>query len=110
MESRRNYLGKREEDIAKLRKRQIQAEEEMFGQSGELLSPEERERMLTERVLFEEAIKIKEQRGQDVTDTYVMPDMYDDDEERRKGKSGQELRTDLLTNNRYDEGPKKRTT
>ena len=108
VESRRAYLEKREEDIAKLRRRQFEAEEEMFGSTGELLSREERERMITERRLFEEALKIKEQRGQETSDVYMMPDVYDEDEERRNRKTGQELRTELLTNNRYREGPKNR--
>ena len=108
VESRRAYLEKREEDIAKLRRRQFEAEEEMFGSTGELLSQEERERMITERRLFEEALKIKEQRGQETSDVYMMPDVYDEDEERRNRKTGQELRTELLTNNRYREGPKNR--
>ena len=106
IESRRAYLNKREEDIAKLRKRQFEAEEEMFGAAGELVSPEERARMAVERQLYQEALRIKEQRGQESTDTYMMPDVYDEDEERKNKKSGQEMRTELLTNNRYREGPR----
>ena len=101
VESRRAYLKKREEDIAKLRKRQFQSEEEMFGAAGELLSPEERERMLVERELYEEALRIKAQRGESAADTYMMPDTYDEDFERRSKKSAHDKRTELLTSNRY---------
>lgn len=106
VESRRAYLEKREEDIAKLRKLQFHAEEEMFGSTGELLSPEERTKMQIERQLFEEAVRIKEKRGEESNDAYMMPDVYDEDEERRSRKTGQELRTELLTNNRYREVPR----
>ena len=78
----------------------------MFGQDGASLSPEERERMLSERRLYDEAVKIKEQRGLESTDTYLMPDLYDEDEERKHNKSGQDKRTELLTQNRYQEGPR----
>ena len=106
IESRRAYLQKREEDIAKLRKRQFQAEDEMFGAAGELLSASERDRMAKERELYEEALRIKESRGQEPSDMYVMPDTYDDDQEKKGRKTGQELRAELLTNNRYSEGPR----
>ena len=75
----------------------------MFGAAGELLSAEERARMQAERELFLEAQKIREQRGEDGTDTYLMPDLYDEDEERKSQKTGQERRIELLTNNRYRE-------
>ena len=81
VESRRAYLDKRADDVVKLRKRQFQAEEEMFGAAGEMLNEEERRKMIIERKLYEEALRIKEQRDQDGTDTYVMPDVYDDEEE-----------------------------
>ena len=110
IESRRAYLKKREEDIAKLRRRQFQAEEDMFGAAGEHLSAEERNRMMLDRALYEEAMKIKEKRGDDSTGAYMMPDAYDEDEERRKQKSGQEMRTELVTNNRYREGPRVKLT
>ena len=103
IESRRAYLEKREDDISKLRRRQFEAEEEMFGAAGEHLSPEELERMRVERALFSEAQKIRDQRMDESTETYLMPDLYDEDEERRNGKSGQEKRIELLTNNRYKE-------
>ena len=106
VESRRAYLQKREEDIAKLRKRQFQAEDEVFGAAGELLDPAERQQRERERALFEEALRIKESRGQEALDMYVMPDTYDDDQEKKTRKTGQQLRTELLTNNRYSEGPR----
>ena len=107
IESRRAYLKKREEDISKLRKRQFETEEEMFGEAGELLSPEERARMLAERQLYEAAQRIKEQRTDESTDTYMMPDVYDEAEERKNKKSAYDQRTDLLTNNRYVEKPRR---
>jgi pre-mRNA-splicing factor ATP-dependent RNA helicase DHX16 len=106
IESRRAYLEKREEDISKLRRRQFEAEEEMFGAAGEHLSAEERERMSLERALYLGAQKIRDQRGEETTDTYLMPDLYDEDEERRNQKSGQEKRIELLTNNRYKDDRK----
>jgi pre-mRNA-splicing factor ATP-dependent RNA helicase DHX16 len=103
IESRRAYLEKREEDISKLRRRQFEAEERMFGEGGEHLTAEERGRMRIERELYLEAQKIRDQRMDESTDTYLMPDLYDEDEERKNEKSGQEKRIELLTNNRYKE-------
>ena len=110
VESRRAYLQKREEDISKLRKRQFEAEDEMFGNDGEHLTPGERARIRLERELFREAQKIKEQRGEETSDTYLMPDLYDEEEERRNEKTGAEKRMDLLTSNRYREGPRMQLT
>jgi pre-mRNA-splicing factor ATP-dependent RNA helicase DHX16 len=107
IESRRAYLQKREEDIASLRKRQFQAEEEMFGAAGEQISEEERRRMASERQLYEEALRIKEQRNNETLDAYVMPDTYDEEEERRNRKSGAQMRAELLTNHRYEDSRKK---
>jgi pre-mRNA-splicing factor ATP-dependent RNA helicase DHX16 len=78
----------------------------MFGAAGEILNPEEREQMIAERKLYDEAMRIKEQRGMDTVDTYVMPDMYDEEDGQRIRKTVQQVRAELLTNNRYAEGPR----
>ena len=79
LESRRQYLSKREADVAALRAKQFKAEEELFSFAGEDLSPEEVERMQRERDLFAEAAKRREKRAQpEGADLYQLPDVAED--------------------------------